>query len=111
MDDSKSSGHRARPHLADCVYSQVGGVGSYSRATVSEWAARYLERRDRGESGRDARWRILEIWPSEHIAAVKLDLVSRGTRHVDHLLLVRTADGWKIAAAAWSDPAEASGRT
>ena len=99
----------ARSHLADCVYSQIGGAQPYARAGVSEWAARYLERRDRGESGRDARWRTLQVWPSEHIAAVKLDLLSRGVRYVDHLLLVRTVDGWKIAAAAWGNPIEASG--
>lgn len=99
----------ARSHLADCVYSEVSGADACARASVSEWAARYLERRDRGESCRDAAWRTLHIWPSDRIAAVKLDVVLRGVRHHDHLLLVRTADGWKIAAAAWADALDRAG--
>jgi predicted dithiol-disulfide oxidoreductase (DUF899 family) len=39
------------------------------------------------------------------IAAVKLDVVFAGRGNLDHLLLLRTKDGWRIAAAAWGDPA------
>ena len=92
----------ATSHLDDCVYSRVraGGI-AYARESVSEWAARYAAARERGEDGRKASWRIVEVRAFDRIAAAKLEIHSPTGRHIDHLLLVRTADGWRIAAAAW----------
>jgi hypothetical protein len=92
----------AASHLDDCIYSRVraGGI-AYARESVSEWAARYAAARERGEDGRHARWRIVDVRAFDRIAAAKLEIRSPTGRHIDHLLLLRTADGWKIAAAAW----------
>jgi hypothetical protein len=104
----------ATTHLDDCVYSRVraGGI-AYARESVSEWAARYAAARERGEDGRKAQWRIVQIHAFDRIAAAKLEIRSPTGRHIDHLLLVRTADGWRIAAATWGGsfadrPAEAA---
>mgnify|MGYP001612243719 CR=1 FL=1 len=95
----------ASSHLPDCTYSRVHVEGvPYARVSLSEAAAGYAARRDRGETDRNSRWRVLLVAPSDRIAAAKLDVVYRGVRHVDHLLLLRTASGWRIAAAAWGDP-------
>ncbi|MGN6105547.1 MAG: nuclear transport factor 2 family protein [Kofleriaceae bacterium] len=49
-------------------------------------------------------WRVLQVVARGSIAAAKLDVVYEGHRYIDHLLLVRLAEGWRIAAAAWGDP-------
>ncbi|MCY1009350.1 nuclear transport factor 2 family protein [Nannocystis pusilla] len=67
----------------------------------------YAERQDRGETDRESRWRVLAVVGHGKLAAVKTDVVVAGTRYVDHILLLRVADGWRIAAAAWG-PAPAS---
>jgi hypothetical protein len=92
----------ATTHLDDCVYSRVrvGGI-AYARESVSEWAARYAAVRERGEDGRKVQWRVVQIHAFDRIAAAKLELRSPTGRHIDHLLLVRTAEGWRIAAATW----------
>lgn len=92
----------AASHLDECVYSRVhaGGI-AYARESVSEWAARYAAARERGEDGRKASWRIVEVRAFDRIAAAKLEIRSPTGRHIDHLLLLRTGDGWRIAAAAW----------
>jgi hypothetical protein len=92
----------ATTHLDDCIYSRVraGGI-AYARESVSEWAARYAAARERGEDGRKAQWRIVQIHAFDRVAAAKLEIRSPTGRHIDHLLLVRTADGWRIAAATW----------
>jgi len=102
----------ASTHLDECVYSRVhaGGI-AYGRESVSEWAAIYAARRERGDDGRTARWRILHIGASGRLAFAKLEVVSGGTRFVDHLLLLRVADGWRIAAAVWGDPTGGTGAT
>jgi hypothetical protein len=111
--DQKAKAHHeldpallARSHLGDAVYTQVGPGAAVKRLSVSEWAAVYASRRDRGENSRADRWRILKVWSAGRIAAVKTDLVSKTGRHVDHLLLLRTTDGWRIAAATWGALAE-----
>jgi len=91
-------------HLPGCRYAHVDGT-SVGLSTLSEAGARYAARRDAGETDHDSPWRILDVVVRGPIAAAKLDVKWQGRRHVDHLLLVRTAVGWKIAAAAWG-PAE-----
>lgn len=92
----------ATTHLDDCIYSRVraGGI-AYARESVSEWAARYAAARERGEDGRKSQWRIVQTHAFDRVAAAKLEIRSPTGRHIDHLLLVRTADGWRIAAATW----------
>jgi hypothetical protein len=92
----------AATHLDDCVYSRIhAGDPAYARETVSEWAARYALRHERPSTDPASQWHILAIHASGHIAAAKLDVVSPTARHIDHLLLLRTPAGWRIAAASW----------
>jgi hypothetical protein len=101
----------ASSHLPECSYTRlhVDGV-ALARFTLSEAAAGYAARRDRGETDRDSPWRVLLVVQGGRIAGVKLDVMYRGVRHVDHLLLLRTEAGWRIAAAAWGDPAGGGAR-
>ncbi|WP_394828531.1 nuclear transport factor 2 family protein [Pendulispora albinea] len=95
----------ASSHLDECIYSAVHVAGvPYARASVSEWAARYAARRERGEDGRQAQWRVLASKASGKIAFAKLDVVAHGRRYVDHIALLRVKDTWRIAAAVWGDP-------
>jgi len=92
----------ATTHLDDCMYSSVrAGDIAYMRESVSEWGARYAAARERGEDGRKASWHIAQIHAFDRIAAAKLEIQSPTGRHIDHLLLVRAAEGWRIAAATW----------
>lgn len=95
----------ADSHLPECSYTRlhVDGV-ALARETLSEAAAGYAARRERGESQRDTRWRVLQVVRGDRVGAVVLDVVHRGVRYIDHLLLLRAAMGWRIAAAAWGDP-------
>jgi len=100
----------ASSHVEDCIYSAVRVRGvPYARESVSQWAARYAERRERGEDGRAASWRVLRVGAAGTVGYAKLEVVAQGTRYVDHLLLLRTEDGWRVAAAVWGDPAAPSG--
>ncbi|WP_394835673.1 nuclear transport factor 2 family protein [Pendulispora rubella] len=98
----------ASTHLEDCIYSAVHAKSGtpYVRESVSEWAAKYAARKARNEDGHEAKWRILHAAGSGTIGHAKLEVVSRGTRYIDHLLLLRTTDGWRIAAAVWGNPAK-----
>ena len=93
-------------HLASCRYFrvQVEGV-DFTESSLSQGAARYAGMRERGEHGRDTKWRVLDVIQRGDIGAVKLDAIYKGIRYIDYLLLLRTAAGWKIAAAVWGDPA------
>lgn len=92
----------AASHLDDAIYSRVHANDiAYARESVSEWAARYALDLERGADGRAGRWSILAVHASATIAAAKLDTVSPHGRTIDHVLLVRAPDGWKIAAATW----------
>jgi hypothetical protein len=96
----------ARSHTPTCLYAAVGVEGvALTVSTLSEAAFRYARRHESGEDGRASRWRILRVEVRGRIAAVKLDVVWKGRRYVDHLLLLKLAEGWRIAAAAWGDPA------
>jgi len=44
---------------------------------------------------------LFPIHAFDRVAAAKLEIRSPTGRHIDHLLLVRPADGWRIAAATW----------
>lgn len=95
----------ASTHLEDCVYSAVrAGSVPYARDSVSEWGARYAERRARGEDGRAARWRILQVGAAGRLAFAKLEVISSGKRYIDHIALLRIKEQWLIAAAVWGDP-------
>jgi hypothetical protein len=96
----------ARSHVDDCIYSRAHSGGTaYERESVSEWAAKYAERRQRGEDGHASRWEITKVVAFGKIAAAKLDIASKGgERYIDHLLLLRMPDGWRIAAAVWGAP-------
>ncbi|WP_394846195.1 nuclear transport factor 2 family protein [Pendulispora brunnea] len=96
----------ASTHLEDCTYSAVNAKRGtpYLRESVSEWAAKYAARKARNEDGHEAKWRILHAAGSGSIGHAKLEVVSRGTRYIDHLLLLKTTDGWRIAAAVWGNP-------
>jgi hypothetical protein len=92
-------------HLPLCLYVTLQpGVRVDS---LSDSAAMYAARRDAGETDRTAAWRVLSVAIRGRIAGVKTDVVARGKRYVDHLLLLKTPDGWKIAAVAWGDPTAA----
>lgn len=89
-------------HTDDCIYSRVhAGDVAFARESVSEWAARYAAARERGEDGRASTWQITAVHAFDTIAAAKLEIRSPTGRHIDHVLLVRAADGWRIAAATW----------
>jgi hypothetical protein len=94
----------ARSHTPACPYYEVGVGAPFAYGSLSEGAARYAVRRDRGETDHGSRWRVLAVEVRGRIAAAKLDVVVEGVRYVDHLLLVRLAGGWRIAAVAWGDP-------
>lgn len=94
----------ARSHTPMCLYVSIGVDGPMTIRTLSEAAARYARLREAGEHGRDSRWRVLDVIVRDRIAAVKLDVIWQGRRYVDHLLLLRLAEGWRIAAAQWGDP-------
>ena len=89
-------------HMPLCLY--VALQPGLRIDSLSDSAAQYAARRDAGETDRDAAWRVLGVVVRGRIAAVKTDVVARGKRYVDHLLLLKTHDGWKIAAVAWGDP-------
>ena len=96
----------ASTHLEECTYSAVHTKsGPYVRESVSEWAAKYAARKARNEDGHEAKWRILDAGGYGTVGHAKLEVVSRGTRYIDHLLLLKTTDGWRIAAAVWGNPA------
>lgn len=91
-------------HLVDCRYAYL--VDETLRlSTLSEGAARYAANRDAGITDHGTRWRIVFVEVRGTIAAAKLEVPWEGRRNIDHLLLVKTAGGWKIAAAAWGPPA------
>lgn len=93
-------------HLPDCIYFARRTPGTaFGHRCLSEGAAEYARRHDRGEEDRESKWRILSVVQRGAIAAAKLDVIYLGTRYIDHLLLLRTAEGWRIAAAQWGDPA------
>jgi hypothetical protein len=48
---------------------------------------------------------VLRVQASGSLAAAKLDVLYHGVRYIDYLLLLRTREGWRIAAAEWGDPA------
>lgn len=89
-------------HVPECRYHKVrvGGV-PYTSESLSEAAALYAERKDRGETGKDSQWRVLSVVGSGAVAAAKLDVIYKGERFVDHLLLLRVGGAWRIVAAAW----------
>lgn len=94
----------AQSHTPLCQYYGLADAGGQvALASVSEWGAIYATRRERGETDR-APWRILSIVVRGRMAAAKLDATFEGRRYVDHLLLLRVAEGWRIAAAVWGDP-------
>ena len=94
-------------HLPTCRYFRVHVEGvDFLESSLSQGAARYAGMRERGEHGRDTKWRVLEVIPRADIAAVKLDAIYKGIRYIDYLLLLRTTDGWRIAAAVWGDPTQ-----
>lgn len=90
----------AASHLADCRYAFVDDRG-LAIETLSEHAASYAAKREAGITDRESPWRVLSVRVRGSIAAVVTDVIWQGRRHVDHLLLLRTAAGWRIAAAAW----------
>lgn len=92
-------------HLADCRYAYLID-GTLRLSTLSEAAARYAANQDAGITDHGTRGRIVFVEVRGTIAAAKLEVPWEGRRNIDHLLLVKTAGGWKIAAAAWG-PAEA----
>jgi hypothetical protein len=62
--------------------------------------------RERGVRDHDSKWRVLQVIQRGDIGAVKLDVIYKGIRYIDYLLLLRITGGWKIAAAVWGDPAK-----
>lgn len=93
-------------HLAGCRYFRVNFDGeAFTHSSLSQGAAIYAGRRERGEHGRDTKWRIASILQRGDIGAVKLEAIYRGIRVIDYLLLLRTGAGWRIAAVVWGDPA------
>lgn len=95
----------ASSHTAQCLYVAIGVRGSaFTVSTLSEAAARYAKRREAGETDRTSPWRVLRVVVRDGIAAVKLDVIYEGKRLIDHLLLMKTSEGWRIAAASWGDP-------
>jgi len=87
-------------HLPTCRYAHVDEAG-LTTETLSEHAATYAAHRDAGVTDHDSPWQILSITVRGSIAAAKLDVIWQGRRNVDHLLLLKVAGAWKIAAAAW----------
>jgi len=97
----------ARSHTPGCLYVAVDVDGPLRISTLSEAAARYARQREAGETDRESPWRVGDVVIRGHVAAAELEVVWRGRRHVDHLLLLGLAEGWRIAAAAWG-PSPAS---
>jgi putative lumazine-binding protein len=94
-------------HLPACRYFRVHvDHVAFEHNSLSQGAARYAGLRERGVRDPDSKWRVLEIVQRGDIGAVKLDVIVEGMRYIDYLLLLRTAGGWKIAAAVWGDPAK-----
>ena len=95
----------AASHIEDAAYTAIHVRGvPFARESLSEAAFRYASRRERGEDTSADRWRVLGVGGSGTVAYAKLDVVVRGTRYIDFLLLLRTADGWRLSGAVWGDP-------
>ena len=95
----------AKSHLPDARGRTIRFEAiAFATSTLSEAAAQYAERRERGETDRESPWRILAVHSDGEIACAKLDVVYQGRRYIDHLLLLRVAEGFRIVGYAWGDP-------
>ncbi|WP_342378968.1 nuclear transport factor 2 family protein [Myxococcus stipitatus] len=92
-------------HTADCRYYRAHVEGErFAWESLSVGAAIYAALEDAGERDPDSPWNILKVEVRGSVAAAKLEVLFRGVRYIDHLLLVRTGGQWRISSAAWGDP-------
>jgi hypothetical protein len=95
----------SRSHTPLCLYVTLHAPAApFQIGSLSQVAAAYASRREAGETDRASPWQVLKVVVRGRIAAVKTDVIYKGKRYIDHLLLLKTRDGWKIAAVSWGDP-------